>query len=203
MALHNHEKDMNQQPVNPITPKISVDGLEHVFVDVIDSCLEECPAPVTGTPDQCLAPVPPVPTSAEGVPVEEAAKVLGLSINAVKKRLRKGSLSGYKVSGRYGDKWFVDRNELEGCPAPVTGTPDQCLALVTPVPTSAEGVPVGTDKHLEVIRELQSKLEALTYRNGYLESQLENHKDQIKLLTDSQHKGKWWQRLSDWFRSSG
>ena len=173
---------------------IEIDGIEIFDDNQIENNTTH--APVTGTPNQCLAPVPLVPTDAEGVPVEDAARVLSLSINALKKRLRKGSLTGYKVSSKHGEKWFVDRHELPVRQAPVTGTPSQYL---TPVPTDAEGVPSGTDKHLEVICELQGKIEVLTYRNGYLQSQLESYKEQVKLLTDSQHKPKWWQRLQTWF----
>lgn len=53
-------------------------------------------------------------------------------------------------------------------------------------------------KLIESNKELQNKVESATYRNGYLEAQLENHKDQIKLLTDSQHKASWWRRFTSW-----
>jgi hypothetical protein len=58
-------------------------------------------------------------------------------------------------------------------------------------------------KHLELIRDLQNQLQAASFRNGYLESQLENQREQIKLLTDSQHKGGWWARFSSWFFGRG
>lgn len=49
--------------------------------------------------------------------------------------------------------------------------------------------------------ELQSKVEALTWRNGYLESQLQERDKEIKLLTDSQHKSGWWARFCSWLAS--
>lgn len=55
------------------------------------------------------------------------------------------------------------------------------------------------DSHLELIKELQGKLEVLTYRNGYLESKLEDREQQIKLLTDSQHKPSRWAAFKKWF----
>ncbi len=82
----------------------------------------------------------------------------------------------------------------DGCPAPVPTDADLCLE---PVRTCAE--PVQSDKHLEVIEVLQSKIEILTYRNGYLEAQLENQREQIKLLTDSQHKPSVWTNFASWF----
>lgn len=58
----------------------------------------------------------------------------------------------------------------------------------------------------QLTRELLAKLEVLTYRNGYLEAQLaerqkelELHQEQIKLLTDSQHKPSWWRKFATWF----
>lgn len=57
-----------------------------------------------------------------------------------------------------------------------------------------------TDNSAKVdVSELLRKLEAATYRIGYLESKLEDRDEKIKLLTDSQHKGGWWAKFSSWF----
>lgn len=48
-------------------------------------------------------------------------------------------------------------------------------------------------------QELKGQLQGATYRNGYLESKLEDREQQIRLLTDSQHKGGWWAKFSSWF----
>jgi hypothetical protein len=42
---------------------------------------------------------------------------------------------------------------------------------------------------------LLRKLEGATYRIGYLEALLETERQQVKLLTDSQHKDRWWTRF--------
>ncbi|HMY52694.1 MAG TPA: helix-turn-helix domain-containing protein, partial [Candidatus Obscuribacter sp.] len=42
-----------------------------------------------------------------GVSVQEAAKVLGLSVKTVKDRLRKGTLAGFKKKDKFGDAWLV------------------------------------------------------------------------------------------------
>jgi hypothetical protein len=55
---------------------------------------------------------------------------------------------------------------------------------------------------LELVAEKDRKLEAATYRLGYLESQLEGKDRVIKLLTDSQHKPSWWQRFKTFFVKS-
>lgn len=197
--------------------------------------LFDCEQVRTG-PDGCLA---PVPTDAnlypEPVPVENAAKALGHSLNALKKQLRKGTIKGFKQQTKHGEKWFVYPSEIpstceqvptsaDECMEPVPSKIDLCLVPVpvdvevcsAPVPTSAEPIP-GTyaepvaidteerppvDKHLEVIKELQNKIEILTYRNGYLEAQLETEREQIKLLTDSQHQPSWWTKFKSWFMGS-
>ena len=51
----------------------------------------------------------------------------------------------------------------------------------------------------EYSRALAAKLEAASHRNGYLEAQTESYQEQIKLLTDSQHKSGWWTRFCSWF----
>lgn len=51
----------------------------------------------------------------------------------------------------------------------------------------------------EQVKELQKKLEAATFRAGYLQAQLEASQDTIKLLTDGQHKTGWWTRFCSWF----
>jgi hypothetical protein len=55
------------------------------------------------------------------------------------------------------------------------------------------------DGHLTLIKELQAQVQAAAFRNGYLESKLEERDREIKLLTDSQHKQGWWVRFSSWF----
>jgi hypothetical protein len=54
-----------------------------------------------GLPEGLPAEVP------AGLPVEEAATRLGLSERAVLKRLRRGTLKGFKVPAKRGEKWFV------------------------------------------------------------------------------------------------
>jgi hypothetical protein len=47
---------------------------------------------------------------------------------------------------------------------------------------------------------LNEKLEAANHRNGYLEAQVEQQKEQIKLITDNQrNRSNWWQNFCLWF----
>jgi len=48
-------------------------------------------------------------------------------------------------------------------------------------------------------KSLNEKLEGANHRNGYLEAQVDQQREQIKLLTDSQHRpGGWWTRFCSW-----
>jgi hypothetical protein len=65
---------------------------------------------------------------------------------------------------------------------------------------------MGSSYLVDLNTRLLEQIQALTYRNGYLESQLsEREKDiierdeRMKLLTDSQHKPGWWAKFSSWF----
>ena len=56
------------------------------------------------------------------------------------------------------------------------------------------------DNLLAIIEQKDKKLEAATYRVGYLEAQLANKSEQIKLLTDAQQKPRGaWARFLSWF----
>jgi predicted RNase H-like nuclease (RuvC/YqgF family) len=50
------------------------------------------------------------------------------------------------------------------------------------------------------IMELYKKLESLTWRNGYLEHQVETQAQEIRLLTT--RKGSLWKRVKSWFQES-
>lgn len=189
----------------------STEGLEILF-DVEQVTGAEASGAHVGEP------VTGASASGPGVPVELAAKQMGTSTNALKKRLRKGTLSGYKVETKHGEKWFVDQNAvnvLAPVPVDLAQVPldfsAQVLPGVEPVTCAVEPVPTTSEPSelLDKIRELENKLEGATYRNGYLEAENEGLKaligakeTHIKLLTDSQHKTGWWSRFSSWFFKS-
>lgn len=89
---------------------------------------------------------------------------------------------------------------------------DESGRLLIGLTTSADNPPTyaDTDANLatsvvseqfwSLLHEKDAKVEALIMRNGYLQAQLEASQQTIKLLTDSQHKSKWWQRFGSWFK---
>lgn len=189
---------------------ISVDGLDDVFAEVVQGTPETIPQ---GTPEIAGESPEAIPAQSkdipQGVPVEEAARVFGTSTRAIIKRLQKGTLSGFKVPSKFGDKWLVAPeaipSSVESKPKAIPeGTPEIAGTPPEAIPVQPKDIPQGVP--VEIVQELLKKVEALTYRNGYLESQvaerdrqIESHENQIKLLTDSQHKRGWWTRFSSWF----
>lgn len=158
----------------------------------------------------------------EYIDVEEAAKRLGISVRAVQKRLKKGSLIGSKLRTGALERWVIDAsclppittflspkstlieldaNSIELVREPLDDVPEMDANLLTGGREQGANQDA-KDYRDELIKDLQHKLEAASYRLGYLEHQLETQTDQIKLLTDRQHKTGWWARFSSWFFQS-
>jgi hypothetical protein len=53
---------------------------------------------------------------------------------------------------------------------------------------------------LDRVKELESRLEAAAYRNGYLESQLESTQEKLRCLTLRNQETRWWSGLARIFR---
>jgi hypothetical protein len=186
----------NYQTIEPV----STEGLDDLFQEEL---LEASSETVEGV---LLEP--------QGIPVEVAAQHLGMSTSGILKRLRKGSLAGFKVPSKRGEKWLV---RYEAIPQGVLDSTKDSFVI-------AKGVLDRTGNSLEAAlhlakessgessldqallddlkqrnNDLEAKLQAATWRNGYLESKLEERDNQVRLLTDSQHKPGWWTKFSSWF----
>lgn len=110
----------------------------------------------------------------------EAADELNVSTRTILRKLKKGHLQGYKIIGLNGPEWRIHSIDIQDT---VTGDA-HCINTDTSIGMGLAG-------------ELMSKIESLAYRNGYLEAQLADKTEQIKLLIDSQHKN-WWQEFRSW-----
>lgn len=120
---------------------------------------------------------------------EQAAQALGKSVRTIRRMLQDGTLEGYKVSGKRRAEWRVKA---------VTVSAKESVNVPIPKASVTEN-----DRLWQLLKEKDAKLEALTMRTGYLEAQLESHKEQIKLLTDSQHKAGFWRKAWRWLTGSG
>jgi hypothetical protein len=155
--------------------------------------------------------------------LEESARLLNLHVDTIKKRLRKGTLKGFKVQEKFGEKWFVSSEELRGRAQVVT---DPTQAVPSPGPKavaddpspaeSAQVVSVTVSDSEQIAPTLERLVTSLERKDlviesqahqlkaagdviMYLRSQIEEKEAQLKLLTDSQHKRGWWTRFCSWF----
>ena len=119
---------------------------------------------------------------------EHTAKILGKSVRTIRRLLLEGTLKGYKVPGKRREEWRIK---------PVT-LPD-IGSVTAPIHNGQSAMIADNDRLWKLLQEKDAKIEALTMRAGYLQAQMEAKEDQIKLLTDSQHNQKWWQRLRKLF----
>jgi len=153
--------------------------------------------------------------SPDGVPVDQAAKLLGISANAVVKRLNKGKLSGFKVAGQFGQKWMVNRSDLpaeaiqiefdssEAMPQDSVEQPGSAQGTAGPeqaLPGTASSIASDSLKiFAQVITPQTAQIEAQNDLIRHLTSELKDRDTQVKLLTDSQQKQGWWVRFLSWF----
>ncbi|MBA4078270.1 MAG: hypothetical protein C0508_24800 [Cyanobacteria bacterium PR.023] len=123
--------------------------------------------------------------------IKEAARVLGISQNSVRAKLKSGALSGCKVKGPTGEQWRV---ELTKVTSDLTKPTKEVTKTIEP----AQNVEVL--RLLEIIEKQNHRLEAASGQIGYLQAQLENSQDTIRLLEDRSRKP-WWRRLWDSFKA--
>jgi hypothetical protein len=201
-----------------INDPLAIDGLENLFDQ--DSHLEivSSNSTVQDSTEQGTRLVQDVPGSlVHPISVDEAARLLKISSNAVCKRLRKGTLVGTKTAGKFKDEWLVEGAGLiEILNVDFSSVQDgsdendneerTVHDQTEPPDRSVQESPDATLTLLALLEKQAAKLEAAAGQIGYLQAkmeeqnkQLEQKTDQLKLLTDSQHKRGWFQKFASWF----
>lgn len=176
-----------------VLPATTTEGLEDFFdVEVAEG--------------QSMAGQPVAEGQPEGqtVTIAEAAEILGITRRSALRLVQEGKLAGAK-DGQ--GQWLVKTASIQTRLHAKNLTSSQIQPVAVELAEGhGQGWPAGQDQgQQEIMKELLAKLEVLTYRNGYLESQLRERENdlaerdqQIKLLTDSQHKPGWWSRFKKW-----
>lgn len=149
---------------------------------------------------------------AQWLTVEEAAKRLEISPNAVIKRLGKGKLAGRKVPGQFGEKWMVDPSGLpqevhvhisEEQPSPPPEEPGNSQGTASASqeqPSINDAIAKQSfDVLADVIRQQTEQIKLQNEMIKHLSTQVQEKDGQLKLLTDSQHKRGFWSRFGSWF----
>ena len=128
------------------------------------------------------------PPADAGVTAAEAAVLLGISERTVLRRLKQGTLQGYKVDAGRGTMWRV---MLDGMAATPTPSPDTVAATppasdVTP-PALAEFAHAVIDElrqeYRHEIDRLQRDNQQLAGQVGFLQAKLQSAEEQIRLLS--------------------
>ena len=197
---------------------LAIEGLEEVFTqDSPDEHFLES-STVQDQPEDNSGSVQESPTClVHPISVDEAAKLLNVSSNAVCKRLRKGTLLGLKTPGKFKDEWLVEGagliEVLKVDFNTVQDSPDEHFlesGTVQDQPKDSGGSvqesPGSVLRLVDLVEKQALKIEAAAGQIGYLQAQLESQKreleakdTQLKLLTDSQHKAGRMQRFWSWF----
>lgn len=171
-------------------------GLEHVL-EVDDATESDTIRPVQSRTSDTVGHV-----VGEKISITEAAIRFGVSERTIQRRIRRGKLGIEKDdSGRV---LVVCPTEPDNSSVKVGQVSDDSSDQVGQMTTSVgQDFMISDNEQLwKMVREQASKIEALTTRNGWLESQLHEREEDIqelKLLTDSQHKSGWWPRFCAWF----
>lgn len=174
-------------------------GSVHEFPKPVQDSLGSVPRTDEGAQDCATGSDLEVPVLIHPISVEEAAKHLGISTNAVCKRLRKGSLVGKKTPGKFKEEWLVEgaglieilnvevassvvdsSERVAADTSSVQDEPEDDMDSVeenaSPVQDSPGSVQDGTAQPtlvlIELVEKQAAKLEAAAGQIGYLQAQL-------------------------------
>lgn len=155
----------------------------------------------------------------EEITVVEASRLLNVDRRSIVRLLHWNKLSGRKTSR---GKWLIDKTSVlarlesldsvqqadievqDSVHVEVQDTVHLEQEPKMDVSTQLNGdvqdtVLVILKQQSEQLKNAYTYLDAATARIIYLQQQLENKDQEIKLLTDSQHKPSWWQRVKEIF----
>lgn len=155
-----------------------------------------------------------------GLNIKEAATYYNLSIASIRLKIKLGEIPAIKVSGKTGPEWAIfpkgipdnyqkDASSLEDIYHHIDSSQiedfEQGVNTVVEDFTPGGGASIealhqanaNLGKFLDMQRELINKIETLTFKNGYLESQVREREEQIKLLPDLQAQAERAKRLQE------
>lgn len=155
---------------------VDVDGLDEVFEAMVSE--------PSGESVQTES-TPFANREQEGLTLSEAASEFGVSKHTVRRWIKEGKIEAYKINGERGPEWRVygDHPEHNVDVDLTEQTNFQPPGQHTGPQQSSPAIELLMEQ-LEFIREMKGELEGLTFRNGYLQAQLENKEEQLKLLPD-------------------
>ena len=160
---------------------VTVNGLEEFFINTVDQARTNSHS----TPDQAWT-------------LTEAAEAYNVTERTIRRWIKEQVVSAWKVDGPRGPEWRINRGSTTDTNQVHPGSTVDLEAVVLP---EQNAPPPETTRLWELLKEKDTKIEALVMRTGYLQAQLEASQQTIKLLEDSQYKPGWWPRLKSWLKS--
>jgi hypothetical protein len=176
------------------TNQTTTEGMEDLFVEVSEVQLHAVATQLNATARRCT--------------VREASEALGVPTSTIYRRIKAGK---YLVVGSDETGAQIIEVQLHAVAAQSNAVETQLHAVAAQsgaVETQLHAIAAQSvdferpDQSVAALLEMSHKLEAANYRIGWLESQLrerEQDVEELKLLTDSQHKISRWQRFRSWF----
>lgn len=195
-------QSMDSSASEQLQPEHSLTGLEQIFeqTKIQESHLNIAPilSAEVNNHEQIVCSIDP---PFELVSMAEAARRMKIPYPTLRRRVLRGKVESVR--------------DVDGKPLVKLNTPDHAESSTnTPEHlTEQNGFSSESSMNIQSLiheltrereysRSLVSKLEYVNHRNGYLESQIELQREQLKLLTTSDNSGNnqsWWHRFSSWF----
>jgi excisionase family DNA binding protein len=136
------------------------------------------------------------------VSLADAASYLGVSERTVLRRIRRHELRAYKIPGDRGDVWRVLVDGMTVTPAAQPGTMSDIIDAPAGVPSAD---PPEVLALVQLVDRLQQEAREATIRATWLEGQLQQAQERIKLLEapkdepaaqpEPAQRAPWWRRL--------
>lgn len=126
--------------------------------------------------------------------IKEAAEALGLSEKTVRRRIKDGTLKADQTPGKYGVEYRI--TDLEDVlPLDKSLDMDKGQDMDTGLEKAVDTTLV---KALDIIKALQEKNERLAAQVGFLQAQVLELDNKVRLLTEHKRRRPWWQRVLWW-----
>lgn len=173
-------------------------------IEGMDSFLSSPDSDTSGSDKS--GPDPTSPDLAHWWTLPEATTALEVNERTLRRWIKGGKIEARKVQGTYGEEWRIKPGSEIVCPPVTSGPGKSDPAPMRPEsPNSPDRIPELLEAKIRLAvmeqenQQLKQQLQGATFRNGYLEAQLEGRDKEIKLLTDSQHKPAGWRKFWSWF----
>jgi excisionase family DNA binding protein len=123
-----------------------------------------------------------VQEGAEGLTLAEAAARLGVSVDTVRRRIKRGELGARQVQTKFGPMWEVLLGAApEGLPPPGNGVHGSAPRGSSNLPGAAPAPALGVTELVALVERQQQTIMELSGRVGFYQAQVEQLREQLAL----------------------